>query len=212
VNVRRPIFAAIVCAALLVVQARADDAKNPLEKAKAGQWVLQKITTKYSGMNTTTLSYTWVDRVEGRKVILKTQTLNPDGKTAMMAAAETPYDLEAKSERAEKKEAAPKPTVTEEEIEVKGKKMKCQKTETTSEIGGAKTTTTTWTSSEIPLYGTAKMVTKDKDGNETSLTETIDWGQDGAKEKPLGGTETPPPGGGDEGMGGGMGGEKKEGE
>jgi hypothetical protein len=210
VNVRRPIYAAIVCAALFVVQARADDAKNPLEKAKAGQWVLQKSTMKYGGMTNTSLSYLWVDRVEGRKVVLKTQTLNPDGKTAMMAATEMPIDLDAKGERSEKKDAA-KPTVTEEEILVKGKKMKCQKTEVTMEIAGAKTTSITWTSPEVPVYGTVKSISKDKDGNETSVVETIDWGNEGAKEKPVGGTEAPPPGG-DEGMGGGMGGEKKEGE
>src|SRR5262245_29634525 len=119
----------------------------------------------------------------------------------MMAATEMPFELDAKKPegRSEKKEA-PAPAVTEEEIEVKGKKMKCQRTELTTEIAGmGKVTSVTWTSSEIPIWGTAKSISRDKDSNETSVVETIDWGSEGAKEKPVAGSETPPAGGGDEG-------------
>ena len=64
---------------------------------------------------------------------------------------------------------APKPKTGSEEIEVAGKKLKCDWTETETEINGAKTVTRIYTNPEIPGF-TAKMTVKSPT---MSLTEEV---------------------------------------
>ncbi|MEZ0227847.1 MAG: hypothetical protein ACAI25_04430 [Planctomycetota bacterium] len=167
-------------AALLVLLvgsvARAQSTPNPLEKAKEGQWVLQKTTA--SGF--TSHIYQWVSKVDGKKITLRTQILNADGKSAMAAANDVVIDLEKKEGGSAAPAAdAPKPTISDDEVEVKGKKVKCKKIEVT--VNGV--ASTTWISDEIPVSGLVKSIAT-KDGAELSKFELVDFGDTGGKDKP----------------------------
>jgi hypothetical protein len=169
---RRPLVVLALSLAVLAV-ARADD--NPLGKSKLGEWIIQK--TVISGTMTVG-TYMFVSKIDGKKVTIVTQPLKEDMKTpAGPAQVRQPVDTEKPlpALKDDKK-------VGEEEIELKGKKLKCKKTENTSE---SKTTTTTWSSSEVPIYGIVRQIAKDKDGKEILRSDLVDYGTEGAKEKPL---------------------------
>src|SRR5438132_1455226 len=73
---RRPLHVVAVSFALLAA-ARAED--NPLAKAKAGEWIIQK--SVISGTMTMGV-YMFVSKVDGKKVTIVTQPLKADMKTA----------------------------------------------------------------------------------------------------------------------------------
>src|SRR5262249_30735251 len=133
---------AIVLVATALV--RADD--------KAGQWVLRR----HLASGFTSHVYSWVDKVEGRKVHRKLQLLDPDGKTAVTTPEETVIDLDAPRPRGDGKE--PKPKTGADAVECRGKRLECTRTETTSDALGLKMTTIVWTSAEVPLDGIVKVV------------------------------------------------------
>jgi hypothetical protein len=171
---RRTLLAASLALAVLAV-ARADD--PPLSKAKVGEWTLQKQVI--SGSMTLGV-YMYVSKVEGKKVTIVTQPLAADMKTPSAAAqTHNPIDLEKYQANKDEKKLA------DEDVEVKGKKIKCRKTESTTDTSSGKVTTTTWSSSDIPVYGIVRQIVKDKDGKELLHSDLVDWGADGAKEKPV---------------------------
>jgi len=174
-NVRRALLSVALVLGV-VVGARAGD--RPMDKAKAGEWVLEKNVA--SGF--TTWTYMWIAKVDGRKVTVMVQLLK-DEQLGLAPGQPTVVDLD-------KPDAPPppgsKPKTSEEEVEVKGRKLKCTKTESEVEIQGVgKMATTTWTAAEIPIYGKAKMVVKDQAGKVVAEQETLDFGHEGGAERPL---------------------------
>lgn len=125
--------------------------KNPLEKAKVGQWA------KYKMQNDMEMKQSIV-KVEGRKVTIKNEMWM---KGTALPANETVVDLDKKAEGGEKKGDAPK--VENATIEINGKKLNC-KVITTNNVK-------TWTSDEIPIYG---LVKSEMDGKPTM--ELVGWG------------------------------------
>ncbi len=161
-----------------LVAARAED--SPLARSKVGEWVLQKQVITGGGAALTLGTYMWVSKVDGRKVTIMTQPLGADLKTPSDAAQTSkPIDLDKLAADANAKKLG------EEEVEAKGTKLKCTKSETTNDTPQGKLTTTTWTSSDVPVYGIVRQIVKDKDGKEVLHTDLADWGADGAKEKPF---------------------------
>jgi hypothetical protein len=162
----------LLLVALLVAVARAED--SPLARAKKGEWVLEKYVVTYPGGQTTFHNYAWIEKVDGKKVTLKRQPVKEDGKTGLDAARDREIDLDKLASASGDKK------VSEEEVEVKGKKLKCRKVERTEPADGpAKPVTITWTSSDVPLYGKVREIVKDKDGKEFSRMDLVDWGSEG---------------------------------
>jgi hypothetical protein len=158
--------------------AQAQSLPNPLEKAKEGQWIQSKSVA--GGM--TTQMYQWVSKVDGKKITLRTQILNADGKTAMMAGTDGVIDLAQTGSSAPAGSAdAPKPAISDDEVEVKGKKLKCKKIE----VKSGPITSTTWISEEVPVTGLVKSIST-QDGNEVAKLELVDFGQQGGADKPVG--------------------------
>ncbi|MBI3722729.1 hypothetical protein HY251_02060 [bacterium] len=154
----------------------ADEPKHPLAGAKGGEWVLAKTTTTTGGGEPKIgWLYRWVSKVEGTKVTVMVQPMKTD-KLGSMAAAATHHDSSVKPD-APGKDAR----VSDDEVEVNGKKLKCKKIETKKDDR----TSTKWTSSEIPISNEAKVVEKDKDGKELVKIETVDYGLTGGAERPL---------------------------
>jgi hypothetical protein len=155
---------------------------RPIEKARPGQWVIHG-ETPLNAFGETLYSYQWVEKVDGRKVHLKTQAIRADRKTGIDEPVAGVVDLDKKPPDND----GPKATSTTlEEITVNGKKLSCRKVETiTIDPVLGKLTTTVWTSSSVPIFGMVRTVKVDKDGRETSRVELLDWGETGGKEKPL---------------------------
>jgi hypothetical protein len=172
---RRPLVALALSLAVVAL-ARADE--NPLAKAKAGEWVIQKNVV--AGMRPFG-TFTFIAKVDGKKVTVASQPLAEDMKTAT-AAAQTRDPVESDKALPASKDDK---RLADEEIEAKGKKLKCKKTESIVETKDGKFVTTTWTSSEVPVYGIVRQVVKDKDGQEVLRSDLVDWGAEGGKEKPL---------------------------
>jgi hypothetical protein len=176
----RRAFVVLALFAGFVSASHAEDMKNLLEQAKAGGWTLTKTTI--TGGGDPSLAYMWIEKVEGRKVHIQNQIL-ADEKTGMMDPMPMVVDLDAKPEPNTPKAETKK--VGDEEITIKGKKIKCAKWESTADYGQGKTVTVMWVSEEIPIYGMAKTVSKDKDGNVTCTSEVVDYGTSGAAAKPV---------------------------
>jgi len=173
----------IVCAAALVAAAagpvHAQDVKR-LETAKAGQWIFAKSSSTLDGKTETRYVYQWIAQVDGRRVTVKTQLLHEDGKNAITPAREIVYDLDAKIG------ALVKPTserMTDEVIEIKGKKLRCKKTEQVWDANNVVSRTIQWTSIEVPVWGLVRSLDYGQDGNVISRVELLDWGTSGGGEK-----------------------------
>src|SRR4051812_30608387 len=143
-NVRKFICTAAVVVGVLGIAYAADE--NPLADAKAGEWTLAMNKISYPGGSMTNYTYSYVTKVDGKKITVVTQSLKEDGKTGMMAGQPAEIDLDKKGEGEAK---GPKPKISDEEIDVKGKKVKCKKTETENETNGVKSTSIVWMSNEI---------------------------------------------------------------
>jgi hypothetical protein len=173
---RRILLSTAVLASLTGV-VFAVDLPNPLAKAKVGSWCTAKMTNAFGGKPETSNMYAWVTKVEGDKVTASKQELKADGKTAT-APAET-VDATAQFAQYEQKFKKLNPTVTEETLEINGKKVKCTKVEASAQG----MTETDWFSAEIPVTGVAKCIAKAGD-KEVLRLEVIDFGETGGAEKP----------------------------
>jgi hypothetical protein len=175
---------------LAATLARAGDPpRHPLENARAGQWVLHRtIVRTPDATETTSFRYQWVDKIENRIVHLKTQATTPDGRFGLGAAVQTLVDLDKPATVYKDSISTP----CDEEVSVKGRLIRCTRKETfTVEGVKGKLTSTRWISDEVPLYGTARAVTADKERTELSRTEIEDFGDAGGSERPLAPPEAP---------------------
>jgi hypothetical protein len=175
VNVRRPIVALALLA--LLAPAFADDA--PIADAKVGEWELMKTTSTLPIGTDVKFIYLWVSKVEGKKITVMIQTLREDQKTGLAAPQASVVDLDKKPDKTSE------PKVSDEEIEIKGKKVRCKKTETTTDTPKGKVTVVAWTTNEVPVHGIVRQVFRDTDGKEIWRSELVDFGTEGGKEKPL---------------------------
>ncbi len=155
--------AAVVVVGLLGL-AVAEDMKNPLADAKAGEWARYKMQ---GGMEMKQI----VSKVEGKKVTLKTEMFM-EGK--VVSSSEAVVDLEPKTDPATPATPAEKPVIEDATVEVNGKKLACK----VMTVAGSKTTTCM----DIPVTGLVKV----ESGGNVSM-ELVDWGTD-AK---AGGAEAP---------------------
>lgn len=175
----------IICALALVASAvgavHAQDMKR-LEKAKAGQWVLQTSASLDGVTNkiVTRKFYQWVDKVDGRKVHLKIQNLSDDGRTGVAPAIERVLDLATISARSDANAKT-----TDDVVEVKGKKLKCKRRVETFDSKDMLSKSIEWTTDKVPIFGVVKVVVYGQDGKELSSTELKDWGEHGGAEKPV---------------------------
>ena len=174
----RTLVAGVALMVLSCMAARAEDAwKNPLARAKVGQWVEYKMPNEM-GMKQS------ITKVDGKKVTIKTET-TMNG--SVVSSSEAVVDLEAKpaGEAAAPAAPAPKVEVAEETLEVAGKKLKCRVTS----VGEAKT----WMSEDVPVNGLVKTRT-----GEMVAMELVGWGEDaaGGGAPNAGGADAPNAGGG----------------
>ena len=138
--------------ALLAPRAHAGDAeKNPLERAKVGQWA------KYKLQNDMEMKQS-VTKVDGRKVTLRNEMWM---KGSALPANDTVVDLDKKLDAGDRKNETPK--VEEDTVTVAGKKLKCRVTI----LGSVRT----WISDEVPVYGVVKQTMEDK-----VTMELVAWG------------------------------------
>ena|SRR5579871_4855373 len=169
----RVLHAGLIVVALATL-ALAEEEKHPLAAAKGGEWLLTKTVHTTSEKTETSWLYRWVSKVDGNKVTVMVQVMKDD-KVAQMAPAPTYHDLGAKIED---RYAGGK--VSDDEIEHKGKKLKCKKVELKKDDH----TVTFWRSTEIPITNEVKQVEKDKDGTEVVRVEAVDHGLTGGAERP----------------------------
>jgi hypothetical protein len=173
----KPFGTAILCLLALAMVASGDT--SPLEGAVAGQWTLCS-TRSDAG---TSYSYQFVEKVSApeRKVRLGTQSVDATGTRGLERAVFTVVFLDRDPPSAG--DGIP----TEEEITIKGRKLRCTKTTKLSgdDARGGMTTTITWTSGELPMFGIARRVRLDENGRELSRMDLIEWGDEGGSEKPL---------------------------
>jgi hypothetical protein len=168
-------------ASLAVAEQRAT---HPLEQAKAGQWVLHRIVASSGDAPTESCVYKWIDKVDHREVHLRIQPVSKDGRYALAAPTLTIVNLDKPPDSDDTSSAT-----TEDEIAVKGRKVKCKRVEVvTLDSAHGKLTTTRWISDEVPIYGTVRSITVDREHREVSRTDLLDYGDSGGAEKPM-----PPP-------------------
>lgn len=190
-TIAAPILIALV-ATMGAVLAGDDKPKlgHPLEHAKAGEWAFKRWTSTFDDSSYTNYTYEFIANVDGRKVHRKSQPVLFDGKSGLAPAAEIIVDLD----KAEVKDPSAKVVETKEEellLANMNKKIKTTKTTVTRDDASGKITEATWTSADVPLGGTVKVITLDKKGTEVSRMEVIDFGLSGGAEKPVKAT-TPP--------------------
>ncbi len=161
---------------------------GPLDSAQVGQWVVEKSTA--SGMTSHVLK--WVSKVEGKKLTLRTQMLNPDLTTGMLPANEMTMDLGATPMPGAVPSVpapggpVPEARITEESLTVGGRAVRCKRMEV--EMGGM--VSRSWMSDQIPISGLARAVTS-QGGSEVSRLEVVDFGTSGGADRPVGGGATP---------------------
>ncbi len=134
-------------------------AKHPWGSFKKGSFVKTKTVTEMevAGNKTkseTTSTQTLKD-LTADEAIIESEMVMANVPNPIKSEAKIPL----KAPEGAKVGDAPKPKTGSEEIEVAGKKMKCDWTETETEINGAKTVTRVYTNHDIPGF-TAKMTVK----------------------------------------------------
>lgn len=112
-----------------------DAARNPLERAKAGQWVLYKMANDMSMKQS-------VAKVEGKKVTIKNEMWI---KGQPLPTNETPVDLERKADATEKATKTDAIKSEDAELEVNGHKLKCKLL--------TQGTVKTWVCDDVPITG-----------------------------------------------------------
>jgi hypothetical protein len=179
--VRRSLVLAGLLAGTAVL-AFADDLPDPYKNAKAGSWTIEKGVTNVPGKEPRgEFTYRWVSKVDGRNVTVSTQAIKDDLKTGIAPARTMVVDGAKKAEENAAAIRDKKATVTDDEIELKGKKLKCKRVERQA-AGGV--TIILWVTDEIPVNGVARSVAKNGD-KETFRAEVVDWGLEGGAEKPV---------------------------
>jgi hypothetical protein len=163
---------------LLSVASATDTRPNPLAQAKAGQWTIHR-TASPSSLTDETFTYEWVVKVDGRKVVIRTQPLDRDLERGLASPVESTLDVDA-----------PTPPIVEspageEELLIHGTRLLCRKVETVEIMSEGMTKTISWLSDRIPISGLVKRVKLDRDGKEIFRTDLIDWGTTGGAERPL---------------------------
>jgi hypothetical protein len=175
--------AAIVLCVSLV--AAAEPVVRPIERARAGHWILEKHTKVIGTVTEATYNTTWVESVVGRRVHLLRQEVSADQKTGIKAPTSVAVDLDQKSAVTPKDEDTAT-LATDDEIAIGDKKLKCKKVElVVLDPTLGKFTTTTWTSGQVPLFGLVRTVKTDKDGKELERTDLLAWGETGGAELPV---------------------------
>ncbi len=154
---------------------------HPLAKAKAGQWVFHRSTGSSGDADNPSFTYKWIDKVEKTEVRLMIQPVTEDGKLGLSAPTLMTVNLDKPPDKEEASTAT-----AEEELVVKGKPLKCKRIDfVTQDTRHGKVTTSRWVSDEVPIYGTVRMITFDKDKKEIARTDLLDFGETGGAEKPL---------------------------
>ncbi len=196
-NVRHAIYGVAAIIATASFALGEDPKPNAYEGAKVGQWTLSKIKLNFPGMKKPEEKYlyTFITKVDGRKTSFVKQEGeaqrddkdNPlkDAKgevKILWKAAGKPYTFDA--DVASKDSASTdKPKESEEELEFKGKKIKCKKMEHSQNTPMGKITATFWTNADVPIDHLVKSVQKDPEGHEIQLTTLEDYGQTDGKER-----------------------------
>lgn len=169
----------------VVAVAAAEPPARLIERARPGQWILEQQTRVASSRIDTTYQATWVDKIDGRKILLRRQAVSADRKTGVTKAVEVVVDLDRKPAEAPRDEN--RATLeTDETLVIAGKTLKCKKVEVVSSdpvLG--KHVLLTWTSPDVPLFGLVKLVELDRDGREIARKELLAWGESGGSELPV---------------------------
>jgi hypothetical protein len=143
-------------------------AKHPWGSFKKGSFVKTKTVMDMTSpaMKTETTTTTTLKDLTADEAVLEMETAMPNLPPTKM---EQKFPLKAPEGKAAD---GPKPKTGSEEIEVAGKKMKCDWTETESEANGVKSVTRVYTNQDIPGF-TAKMVMKN--ASMTMTTEVVEY-------------------------------------
>jgi len=142
-------------------------AKHPWGSFKKGSFTKMKSVTEMSGNKTElTMTYTLKDLTPDEAIVETEMVM------ANMAPQKNQQKIPLKAPEAKHTADGPKPKTGTEEIEVAGKKMKCQWSETETDAGGAKTVTKVYTCEEVPGF-TVKTVTKNP--SMTSTMEVVEF-------------------------------------
>jgi len=143
-------------------------AKHPWGGFKKGSFVKTKTVMDMTSpaMKTETTTTTTLKDLAADEAVLEIETAMPNLPPTKM---EQKFPLKAPEGKAAD---GPKPKTGSEEIEVAGKKMKCDWTETESEANGVKSVTRVYTNQDIPGF-TAKMVMKN--ASMTMTTEVVEY-------------------------------------
>jgi len=143
-------------------------AKHPWGSFKKGSFVKTKSLMEMTSpaMKTETTTTTTLKDLTTDEAVLEVETVMPNLPPTKM---EQKLPLKGPEGKAAD---GPKPKTGCEEIEVAGKKLKCDWTETESETNGVKSVTRVYTSQEIPGF-TAKMVLKNS--SMTMTTEVVEY-------------------------------------
>jgi hypothetical protein len=132
--------------------------KHPWGSFKKGSFVKSKMTTQMevsgSKVNSETTTTETLKDLTADDAIVETERV-----AANQPATKTDVPHPLRSPDGAKVGDGPKPRTGSEEIEVAGKKMKCDWTETETDINGAKTVTRVYRNEDIPGF-TAKMTMK----------------------------------------------------
>jgi hypothetical protein len=123
---------ALALVLLLAVASLAEDAKNPLERAKVGQWVRYKMANDMAMKQS-------VAKVEGGRVTIKNDMWV---KGRALPAQETTVDAKPKRPEGDKKNDAKSENVT---LEINGHKLACRLI-TNANVH-------VWVSDEVPITG-----------------------------------------------------------
>jgi hypothetical protein len=140
-------------------------AKHPWGSFKKGSFVKMKMVSEMevagNKMKTeTTTTQTLKDLTADEAVIENEMVM------ANVPPQKSEIKIPLKAPEGGKAADGPKPKTGSEEIEVAGKKLKCDWTETETEVNGAKTVTRVYTNHDIPGF-TAKMTSKSPTMNMT---------------------------------------------
>jgi hypothetical protein len=149
---------------------------------RAGEWTLQKNTTRTGGAESTTFTsytYTWVSAVENGRVTTRTQILLRPAGPAISPAQESVVEPGASWEIPVRDGTAL------ETIDVGRSPLECRRSEVTTRTDRGAWTTICWFSREIPLTGLARFVVKNEAGEVTAEGEVVAFGHEGGGERPI---------------------------
>jgi hypothetical protein len=157
---------ALVLSVVLLAVARAGE-------PKVGEWTLIHEQTGSIEKDV----YAWLEKADEKTLTVCRQELAPGRATARAKPERTELAKKPRS-------VPPGAAVSDDIIEVKGKKLAVKKVENASTIARNKVVTTRWISADVPLDGVVREVVV-REGKEESRRSLLDWGESGGAEKPL---------------------------